>query len=1062
MHRAPKRQDESARLAELSSLHILDTPPEERFDRITRSAQRMFGAPIALISLIDHNRQWCKSMQGWTAPETPRSVSFCAHVILDDQPFIIEDASADARFSSNPLVCDAPYIRFYAGMSLYGPGGYKVGVLCIIDKVPRQFSDADLMALRDLAAWAESEINTYSLKQASVVARENESKLKVIVDHAADGIIIFNDAGVIETVNIAATAIFGYAMEELSGQSIELLLPEPYNSRARQYLEENRGTGSASKKNFRWEIIGRRKDGSVLPLELTVNAIQLEGRQGFTAVMRDISERRRAESLLHENMALLQAVMDSTSATVFVRDIQGRFLFANRQYARLFFYDENATLVDKHITDVFPPMLAVQSMKRDRAVLESGIPEKEAVTIPSAEGMRTYLLVRSPVRNKKGEIYGVCCVGTDITESKRAEQAMHELNRQLADTTMLQEAILNSANFSIISTDVSGMIRLFNRGAQRMLGYAADQVIGKHSLMILHDSNEVAARANQRAIELEHLPKSDFEVLVAKARGGIADEQEWTYIRRDGERFPVMLSVTPLYDDEHQLSGFLSIAYDVTERKKVEHMKNEFISTVSHELRTPLTSIRGSLGLLAAGKAGDIPASASALLDIAKNNCERLVRLINDILDIEKIESGNIRFDMVKQHILPLVRQAIETMQPYALQHYVVFELHEKAADAYVMVDADRIMQVVVNLLSNAAKFSPAGAKVEINVTQVARSIRVSVRDHGNGIEGEFRSRIFQKFAQADSSDTRKKGGTGLGLSISKAIIEKHGGCIDFCSSSGFGTEFYFDLPTVELPVGQKQGNGRILICEDDADIARLLTMMLSQAGLSSDIAANAAQARQLLATGQYEAMTLDLILPDEDGAVLLRWVWSQEKTRHLPVVIVSAKTENDQRQVIGGAIGIIDWIEKPIDQNRLVSALRNAIKQPSDNMPVVLHIEDDLDVINVVKVLLQPTFSVAYAQTLNEARSWLATHDFDLILLDLHLADGHGSDLLACLPERNACTPVVIFSGQEASQTTSKNVHAALVKSRTSNEQLLAVVQNLIGRALDDMPGEEQCLEPR
>jgi PAS domain S-box-containing protein len=223
-----------------------------------------------------------------------------------------------------------------------------------------------------------------------------------------------------------------------------------------------------------------------------------------------------------------------------------------------------------------------------------------------------------------------------LTARKRSREIERTLNHQLSESTELQQAILDSANFSIISTDINGMIRLFNNGAHRMLGYSAGEVFARHTPGLLHDETEMAERAQQLSIELGQPVKAGFETLVARARGGLADEREWTYIRKDGSRLPVMVSVTALRDEQLALTGFLCVAYDLIERKKVENMKNEFISTVSHELRTPLTSIRGSLGLIFGGVGGELPEAVKHLVGIAKSNCERLIRLINDMLDSEK------------------------------------------------------------------------------------------------------------------------------------------------------------------------------------------------------------------------------------------------------------------------------------------------------------------------------------------------------------------------------------------------------------------------------------------
>jgi signal transduction histidine kinase len=245
---------------------------------------------------------------------------------------------------------------------------------------------------------------------------------------------------------------------------------------------------------------------------------------------------------------------------------------------------------------------------------------------------------------------------------------------------------------------------------------------------------------------------------------------------------------------------------DITERKKIERMKAEFVSTVSHELRTPLTSIRGSLGLIMAGVAGALPEQARELVGIAHKNSDRLTRLINDILDMERIESGKMRFDLKPQHLMPIVEQAVEAIRGYGQELGVGFEIVASQPAARVNVDADRLLQVLANLLSNAAKFSPRASRVEVAVSGAAgNKVRVAVADRGPGIPEEFRGGIFQKFSQADASDTRAKGGSGLGLSISKAIVEKLGGEIAFESIAGMGTTFYVDLPA--LP--PKLGDGR-------------------------------------------------------------------------------------------------------------------------------------------------------------------------------------------------------------------------------------------------------------
>lgn len=665
---------EEDRLSALCRLHILDTPTDDRFDRITRTAQRLFGVPISLVTLVDSERQWFKSNLGMAVTQTPRDISFCGHAILREEPFIVEDASADPRFFDNPLVTGEPHVRFYAGIPIHEARGWRVGTLCIIDRAPRIFPTDQIEALRDLALMAETELNLYSLKQATVITREKELRLQAIIEHAGDAIVTIDDQGLVQTFNPAAQRIFGYTSEEIIGRPIVQLVAKHYRSGVAQELVALARDGIEGGTSINQQVIAERGRGTRFPANLVVSEMRINERRAFTVLVRDISERRR------------------------------------------------------------------------------------------------------------------------LSDDAR------RVNRQLAETLSLQHAILDSTDYAIVAVNLAGQVTMFNEGAERMLGYTADEMLTQDKLCVLHDRAEMLLRSAALSQELGRPILPGPELFTAKARDGLRDESEWTYIRKDGSRLPVMLSVSAVWDEQRKLSGFVGIAHDLSERKKIEQLKNEFIATLSHELRTPLTSIRGSLGLLAGGAAGEIPPTAKGLLDIANKNCDRLVRLINDILDVEKIESGTMRFEAVAQPLLPLVEQAVASTHPFASQYMVSFDLRSESGEMLVTVDADRLTQVIINLLSNAAKFAPAGDVVEVRLRRIAGKVRLSVIDHGVGIPPEFRDRIFQKFAQADATDARKKGGTGLGLNISKAIIEKHGGSIDFNSVPDLSTEFYFDLPLARAP----------------------------------------------------------------------------------------------------------------------------------------------------------------------------------------------------------------------------------------------------------------------
>ncbi len=382
----------------------------------------------------------------------------------------------------------------------------------------------------------------------------------------------------------------------------------------------------------------------------------------------------------------------------------------------------------------------------------------------------------------------------DVTESHMAFDCLEAMNRKIAESLSLQQTVLEGTSCAVIACDTEGRIVLFNAGAERMLGYAAEEMLFRATPLCLHDEAEIAARARELSDELGVAVEPGYAVFSAKSMRGLADEREWTLRHRDGRPVPVLLSLSALRDDAGQVSGFVGIAHDLSEARRLEEMTSDFVATVSHELRTPLTSIRGAIRLLAAD-ASSLSAPAARLLDIADKNCSRLATMVNDILDLEKIDRRSMQFDCRPHSLAQVIDEAVRSLQPFADSFAVRVDWQAPAGDWQAVIDAGRITQVAVNLLSNAIKFSPRRSCVTVGIGHAAGGLRVSVRDCGPGIAEDFRSRIFRKFAQAGSAGVRGHGGSGLGLAISKAIVEQHGGTIGFDSAVGHGSEFYFELP---------------------------------------------------------------------------------------------------------------------------------------------------------------------------------------------------------------------------------------------------------------------------
>lgn len=391
---------------------------------------------------------------------------------------------------------------------------------------------------------------------------------------------------------------------------------------------------------------------------------------------------------------------------------------------------------------------------------------------------------------------------------------------------------------------------------------------------------------------------------------------------KHGHVVPVLLRGHIQRDPQGMAQRISGTLMDLTERKRVEQMKNDFVSTVSHELRTPLTSISGALGLIVGGALGAAPPAMQQMLEIAYRNSLRLGHLINDLLDMEKIAAGKMSFELREHSLGDLLEESLASNQALCEQHGVRCTL-EHPADVLVWVDGLRLQQVLGNFLSNAVKFTPEGGEIRLHSSLRGTKVRISVTDQGPGIPEAFRSRVFEKFAQADASDSRQKSGTGLGLAITKELIERMGGTVGFDCVPGQGTTFWCELP-IQIPPAEsdcRDGQPRILVVEDEPDTGRLLHMMLREGGYGVERVQSLHQAREKLAASHYEAMTLDLHLPDGSGMQLIDELRDQPAMQDLPIVVISAAHQFEQAQFPAGIV----WLHKPITNAQLLVAVEQA-----------------------------------------------------------------------------------------------------------------------------------------
>jgi PAS domain S-box-containing protein len=742
-----------------------------------------------------------------------------------------------------------------------------------------------------------------------------------------------------------------------------------------------------------------------------------------TAALIDESNKRRSIELALDRYVqrerLFSAAVEAAGHPVISKTLDGTITAWNPAAERLFGFTA-AEAIGNNIAIIIPPDLRDEHSAMIARLLADQ-PIENVETIRAVKGGRRIDVSVSirPVKSPAGVIVGMANITRDITEQKFAEEKF-----RLA---------VESCPSGMLMIDRAGKIVMVNTEIERLFGYRRDELIGR--------SVDILAPTRLRAHHGRH--RNGF-ILQPHTRhmGAVRDLFGQ---RKDGTEFPIEVGLNPIETREGLL--VLSAVVDISERKRLERLKDEFIATVSHELRTPLTSISGSLGLLIGGVTGKLPDSAVRLLAIAQANSQRLVRLVNDILDIEKMESNRINFYFRPVEARALVEQAIEAHRGFAESFRVQVRLDPASVRGDVHVDPDRLVQVMTNLLSNAIQFSPPDREVLVAVEQRAHLVRISVRDHGPGIPADFRPHMFDKFAQADATNARRKGGTGLGLSIVRQIVTRLGGTVDFADAPGGGTVFHVDLTgrarvtEREIDRGGKPGAVRILLCADDPNRAIVIREGLAPFGFAVDFAHTPTDAIARAAATPYGALVVDLDLPDGGSAGLIRDLRNLRHERgKTPIIGMTADIRRDHAAPTSSEPD--DWVDKPVDPDRLAQILDQVVPHKANGRARILHVDDDPAVLEVVARALAATADVLSVDSLADARQALAEHHFDLAVLDIELGQASGLDLLAELRgEAGRAIPVIIFSADGATPADQARVQASLNKSRVALASLVTTV---------------------
>ena len=632
---------------------------------------------------------------------------------------------------------------------------------------------------------------------------------------------------------------------------------------------------------------------------------------------------------------------------------------------------------------------------------------------------------------------------------------MKTLSRGGKELSLRNESILRAAGEGIYGIDRDGMVTFANPAATRMTGHEPEDLLGHRQHELIHHTKPDGTP----------YPAAECPVWASLDDGTVHHSAEDVYWRKDGSSFPVEYTSTPILEGD-RVTGAVVVFKDITDRREVERAKDEFTSVVSHELRTPLTSIRGSLGLLESGVLGPLPEQGQRMVEIAVENTDRLVRLINDILDIERIDAGKIDMNPVPCEAAELIEQAVAELRPVALEGHVGLEVAGEPVSLFA--DPDRVHQTLTNLISNAVKFSEPGATVRVSSERCEGEVLFRVSDEGRGIPAEKLDSIFERFQQVDASDSREKGGTGLGLAICRTIVEHHGGRIWAESVLGQGASFSFVLPAQAAGAsahGQDGGEGpAVLLCDDDPAVVEVVGTLLAQRGYRVIEAGSGAQALERAISERPDAILLDLLMPGMSGWETAAALKQRPETSEIPIVILSVLS---QAEAEAPSVPVVDWVEKPLDEAALFQALERAVNPRSEPFKVLV-VEDDPD----LAAILTATFEHHGVKTFHAATGLEAIELSqqvmpDLLVLDIGLPEADGFEVVDWLRrhQRLSALPVVVYTAKDLDETDRQRLRLGettefLAKGRITPKDFEQRVMGLLAHLTQD-PTPETGNEP-
>jgi len=903
----------------------------------------------------------------------------------------------------------------------------------------------------------------FGMRAVFRVEAAGRANLNAIVANASDTIFTVDASGLILSFNHAGEKMFGYAADGVVGQNIRLLMPEfcpgeDANS-VRSYLRTNvtRDTGISH------EVKGRRRNGTTFPIGLTINEMRSNRSSLFVGIARDITERKRMEEQFRESDRQLQGILDYAPLCISLKDLQGRYKWVNRRYEEIFGVRPE-DVVGKTAREIYPEFAEVAD-KNDRNALAALAPiEGDEVVIKLGGKERTVLQTKFILRDTAGWPTELCGIASEITERKQMERAlalhgeeMQRITKALSRSEQRLQVVLDTAATGIITIDEKGTIETFNPSAEEIFGYAAEKIIGKNVRTLMPPPDQ-----EQHNGYLKHYLETGEKKIMGNGR-------EVEGRRKDGTTFPMHLAISEAVLDDGDKRLFTGIVTDITQRKRAEEAlqaakeaaeiatrtKSEFLATMSHEIRTPMNGVIGMAGLLLGTQLDD---EQRKYAETVRSSADCLLTIINDILDFSKLEAGKLELEFVDFNLVEIVENVAELLGPQATGKGIDFvTFFAPDVPAFVRGDPSRLRQILMNLAGNAVKFTEKGS-VAIGVNVVAQSklsfrLRFEVLDSGIGISKEAQRHLFKKFTQADSSTTRRYGGTGLGLAICRQLIGLMEGEIDVESTSGAGSNFWFEIPLgrrmKEGTRSQKQevvpleelSNLHTLVVDDSELNRRIFRKQFESWGMTVICAEDAEAALAMLEKAKrqktpFDLAVLDHMMPDVDGEELGKRIRKCQAFNGTKLILATSMGMQEDAAHFR-AIGFDSYLTKPVRQSVLFNAIANLfsssvesesagmgeaqaspcekeVAEPLRQLRILLAEDNQVNQLLASLMLQKKGHRVDAVGNGIEAVKAVQTIPYDLILMDVQMPEMGGVEATArirALPGGVARIPIIALT---------------------------------------------------